>query len=97
MGLKKSGKEWSQFAELVLKSKNEAEVIELLNFFLTAAEQDSLIKRSMLVGELLKGEKPQREIAARLGLSISKITAGSNALKRTSGAFRERMKQIFTA
>jgi TrpR family trp operon transcriptional repressor len=51
---------------------------------LTPKEKADLKTRILIIKELLKKEKTQRQIAKYLNLSIAKITRGSNELKRTN-------------
>jgi TrpR family trp operon transcriptional repressor len=76
-----------------VKSREEAE--KLLLDILTPQEMDSLAERWQLIQELARGT-PQRKIAKKLKLSISKITRGSRMMKYGSGGFRlflERLKR----
>jgi len=68
-----------------LQDVREAEL--LLRDILTPQELESVAERWQLIQELAKGT-PQRSIAEKLGLSISKITRGSRMLKYGSGGFR---------
>lgn len=63
----------------------EAEI--LLHDLLTPQELESVSERWQLIRHLDKGV-PQRDIAAELGVSISKITRGSRMLQQGSGGFR---------
>ncbi len=67
-----------------VESAKEAQL--LLRDILTPAELADVAERWALVKELHKGT-PQREIAAKLGVSISKITRGSRMLQEGSGGF----------
>ena len=79
---------------LKLCSNENAESLkELLDFFLTIEEKESIASRVLLIQELLKGDKAQREIAADFGISIAKITRGSNALKSASNKTRKYLVQ----
>lgn len=71
---------------LVASVKNEKEAEMLLKDILTPQELASLAERWRLVRELAKGT-PQRDIAKKLGVSISKITRGSRMLQEGSGGF----------
>lgn len=66
---------------LCIKGKDPKLFEALFRLLLTGEERNSIGKRCLIIQALLKGEKPQREIAEELGLSIAKITRGSNALK----------------
>lgn len=73
---------WRSFIKLCLAAKNEKMLSSLFNLFLTSDEKDSLAMRTLLIIELLKKNKTQREISKDLNISIAKITRGSNELKR---------------
>ena len=68
-----------------LSDAQEAEL--LLHDLLTPQELQSLSERWQLIQELAKGT-PQREIAKKLNVSISKITRGSRMLQYGHGGFR---------
>ena len=72
---------WKGFLKLCKKAKNVQQLDKLLELFLTASEREDLATRYLIVQELLSGRKTQREIAEDLGVSIAKITRGSNYLK----------------
>ncbi len=86
---------WRSFLELTAKFKESQELAELFDLFFTLEEKQDLSKRYSLVKALIDGQMTQREIAEKLGISISKITRGSNALKiinsRLEGALKEHM------
>lgn len=76
-------KAWQQF----LKATQGQAVEDLKLWFevlLTQAEQADIADRIRIVQGLLDNKLPQRELAESLQVSISKITRGSNALKRMS-------------
>ena len=73
---------WLQFIKLCKQLKTEKELSEFFNLFLTIEEKNDIGARCILVKELLKGKKTQREIAANLKISIAKISRGSNAFCR---------------
>lgn len=66
--------------------KSEAEAEKLLLDILTSQELASVAERWQLVQALAKG-MPQRAIAKRLNISISKITRGSKMIQEGSGGF----------
>lgn len=70
------------FIDLLLSSKDKKTCLLLLDLFLTADEKTDLETRFLIVKELLKEEKTQRQIAKEFNVSIAKITRGSNELKR---------------
>ena len=73
--------------------KNEKEVEMLLKDILTPQELFSVAERWQLIQELAKGT-PQRDIAKKLGLSISKITRGSRMLQEGTGGFGIFLKRM---
>ena len=75
------------FVTLCLKTNNKNNFALLLELFLTAEEKTDLAMRYLIVKELIKGEKTQRQIAKDLNVSIAKITRGSNELKRMNPQF----------
>ena len=77
-------KAFKKFIDLCLEQKDEALTQELFDLFFTSEEKEDLATRYLIVEELLKEEKTQREMAKDLHVSISKITRGSNELKRIS-------------
>ncbi|SCA62614.1 Trp operon repressor homolog [Chlamydiales bacterium SCGC AG-110-P3] len=93
-----SGKElaWQRLLQLILKVETSEKLDDLLELFLTISERDALASRYQLVEALLTGDAPQREIAETLGLSISKITYGSNALKRIKEPLRKFLVNAIT-
>lgn len=73
--------DWNHFLTLCRSAKNNTELSQILDFFLTYDEKENVIDRLLITKSLLKGKETQREIAENLGVSIAKITRGSNALK----------------
>ena len=76
---------WRNFLKLCIASENEKQLSSLFDLLLTHEERESIAMRCLIVEELLKQDKPQREIANHLHVSIAKITRGSNELKRMPG------------
>lgn len=85
---------WPEFTELCQKMKSENNYTELFEILLTPQEKESIAMRCLIIRELLKKEKTQREIAKHLKVSIAKITRGSNELKRASLPFLKYLKSI---
>ena len=85
---------WRGFLELCLEAKGPKELDELFWLFLTPEEKEAIKGRYLIVKELLKGEKSQREMAKDLGVSIAKITRGSNFLKMLNKDLRRRLKHL---
>ena len=78
---------------LLSSSKDEKEAKMLVHDLFTPQEVASLSERWQLIRELDKGT-PQREIAKKLGVSISKITRGSRILQFGSGGFKHFLKKL---
>jgi TrpR family trp operon transcriptional repressor len=74
-----------------VNSPKEAKV--LLEDILTPSELESMVMRWQIVKGLHKGET-QRNLAKRLGISISKITRGSRMLQYGSGGFMHFLKKL---
>jgi TrpR family transcriptional regulator, trp operon repressor len=83
---------WWRFLRLCLEVDTPEQLDAFFTFFLTSEERSDLASRYLLVKELVSGEKTQRKIAADLGVSISKITRGSNAMKILDNETREWLK-----
>ncbi|MEK7591036.1 MAG: Trp family transcriptional regulator [Patescibacteria group bacterium] len=66
--------------------RNTVEWDALLQDLLTPNERESLTERWQIV-QLLANGMPQRDIADKLGVSISKITRGSRVLQEGKGGF----------
>ena len=79
---------WWRFLALLNELKSSEELNEFFNLFLTIEERNDIAGRFLIVRNLLKGEKTQREIADELQVSIAKITRGSNSLKTIGDKLR---------
>jgi len=79
-------KRYQDLYELFASVKSAKEAEMLLKDILTPQELDSVAERWQLV-QMLEAGVPQRDIAKKLGVSISKITRGSRMLKYGSGGF----------
>ena len=84
---------WWCFLELCSHVKTPQDFREFFNLFLTLEEKEDLAKRYLLVKALLEEKLTQREIAEKIGVSISKITRGSNVLKTINSNLREFLKK----
>ena len=78
---------------LVSSVTSDAEAKLLLTDLLTPNELQALAERWQLVKMLAAG-KTQRDIAASLSVSISKVTRGSACLQRSGGGFALFMKRL---
>ena len=85
---------WRGFLKLCHQPKSLKQLEELFNLLLTIEEKENLAMRYLLVKELLAKKKTQREIAETLGISISKLTRGSNALKIISSNLRRYLEKL---
>ena len=83
---------WRRFLELCRGAKGAKELDELFWLLLTTEERKDISTRTLIVQELVRGEKTQREIAKDLGVSIAKITRGSNFLKMAT----EKLRRLFS-
>lgn len=83
---------WRLFLELCRKTGSEKALDELFRLLLTPEEREDIKARVLIVQELVKGKKPQRQIAKDLGVSIAKITRGSNSLKEV----KEDLRRLFS-
>lgn len=77
---------YKELLKMLEESRSAPEWDALLQDLLTPKERESLAERWQIVKLLVSG-MPQREIADRLGVSISKITRGSRVLQDGSGGF----------
>lgn len=84
---------WRKFIKLCRIAEDEKKLSQLLECFLTVEEQENIATRALIIFELLKGEKTQREIAKSLKVSIAKITRGSNELKRITPQLENFLKK----
>jgi TrpR family trp operon transcriptional repressor len=86
---------WRKFIKLCLEMKNEKELQQFFELFLTYEERGDISRRLLLTKELLSKQLTQRAIAEKLNVSISKITRGSNALKVVSKSYKEKLIKLF--
>ena len=84
---------WRHFLKLCLATKNEKTLSSLFDLFLTPEEKESLALRCLIIEDLLKQKKTQRNISEDLHVSIAKITRGSNELKRMPESLIEFLKK----
>jgi TrpR family transcriptional regulator, trp operon repressor len=77
---------------LLRAPKDEREMQKLLSDLLSPKEIAVFAERWQLVKMLAEGV-PQRTIAKKLKISISKVTRGSHALRRSRGGFRRFLKK----
>jgi TrpR family trp operon transcriptional repressor len=77
-----------EISRLFARCRDERLVLGFLRQLLTRDELREVDARWKIVRLLHEGV-PQRGIAARLGVSLCKITRGSRELKKKDGAFRK--------
>lgn len=88
-----SPRDYKDIYSLFAAAQTEKEVKMLFTDIFTPQEIDSLVERWKIVEELHKGT-PQRSIAQKLGVSISKITRGSRAFHHGAGGFGYFLKKL---
>lgn len=85
---------WRGFLSLCSEAKSPEKLRELLWLFLTPEERKDIATRYLIVRELVRGKKTQRDMAKDLGVSIAKITRGSNFLKMIHQDLRRLLNNI---
>ncbi len=86
---------WLGFLTLCFRAETPDELDELLWLFLTHEERKDVATRYLIVRELIDGKKTQRDLAKELGVSIAKITRGSNFLKLINEKLKRRLENHF--
>lgn len=85
---------WFQVVKL-LKGQQDVEALhEVMGVLLTREEREAIGSRLAIMRALLSGEESQREIARRIGVSITKVTRCSNYLKTLSDTEMAMIEQI---
>ena len=79
---------FDRLAEAIVSLRQPAKVSSFLKELLTPGEFHDLALRWELV-ELLAAGMSQRQIAAKLGISLCKITRGAKILKKRNGSVAE--------
>ena len=72
---------WNEFRQAILECNTHENLDVFLDIFLTISEKEAIMRRYVLVKELLISQKPHREIAKKLNVSIANVTRGSNLIK----------------
>lgn len=91
---KKVKEGWHLLYELMRHTKGQAQFSQLMELLLTPDEYQDLAMRMQIVKALLDGKLTQRQIAQDVGVSIAKITRGSNGLKRISPALKNYLDEV---
>lgn len=86
---------WWGIIRLLSRTDSEEQMEKHLQLFLTPDERQDLAARYMIIKHLTEAKLTQREIAAELGVSISKITRGSNSLKLIDDQTRQQLQDLF--
>ena len=84
---------WKQFIMLCQKIQSAEELRSLFDLFLTIEEKETIASRYVIIQELMKGKRTQREISKVFGVSIAQITRGSNALKIVDPTLRDLLER----
>lgn len=88
-------KSWQKFIQIT--SGLSPEELKLwMEVMLTPAEQEDIADRIRILEGLLTEEVPQRDLSAKINVSISKITRGSNALKRLGAQKQAWLKRLIS-
>ena len=72
---------WNEFRQAILECKNPEDLDVFLDIFLTISEKEAIMRRYVLVKELLISQKTHREIAKKLNVSIANVTRAANLIK----------------
>jgi TrpR family trp operon transcriptional repressor len=87
-----SSRHYRELYELIASTDSAKEAELLLKDLATPQEIEDFAERWQIIQQLHKGI-PQRQIADALGVSISKVTRGSNTLQWGSGGFLHFLKK----
>ncbi len=85
---------WCNFLQILAQEQDTGKLEVFFLLLFTAEERESLASRIRIIEELLKGKITQREIAKKYGVSIAKITRGSNALKEVSKEMKDFLQNV---
>jgi len=80
-----------KLADIFSSISDKDDMYRLLNELITKAEMDDLVKRWLLMEQLMAG-KTQRAIAKELGVSLCKITRGAKILRQKESTSRNIIK-----
>ena len=86
-------RQYQELFELFAAIDTPTEAQKLLEDILTPHELESLTERWQEIKLLARG-MTQRDIAKKLGISISKVSRGSNALKYGTGGFARMLQKL---
>ncbi len=83
-----------ELAEIFCKIDDAAEMEQLFEEIFTPRERADIVLRWALLKDLFRG-KPQRSIAAELGISLCKITRGSRIIKDKKSVIYKILNQTY--
>lgn len=72
---------WQEFIANCVRLDKTNQLNQFFELVLTPAEREKIAARYQILCELAKDELTQREIAAKLKVSIFNVTRGANQLK----------------
>lgn len=75
---------WFQVIQLLKRQQDVETLHDVMSVLLTREEREAIGSRLAIMRALISGEESQREIAGRIGVSITKVTRCSNYLKTLS-------------
>ncbi len=87
-----TGSAWPLFIAITEKLDRD-DLSVWLDLLLTPAEKEDIQDRIDILKGLLEESLPQRELAEKLGVSISKISRGSNLLKTLNSDKKEWLRE----
>ncbi|MFK0572037.1 trp operon repressor [Endozoicomonas sp.] len=85
---------WFQVIKLLHGQQDVEALHDVMRVLLTQEEREAIGSRLAIMRALLSGEESQREIARRLGVSITKVTRCSNYLKTLPGTEMAMIEKI---
>ncbi len=85
---------WQKFLELFEKAESPEQRYRLLDILMTHDERSAMAGRVEIIESLLKGNESQRDMSARLGVSIATITRGSNNMKNLGDEDRDLLMKL---
>ncbi|WP_299729904.1 trp operon repressor [uncultured Endozoicomonas sp.] len=77
---------WLQVIKLLSDQQSADSLHEVMHVLLTREEREAIGSRLSIMRALVAGKESQREIAKRIGVSITKVTRCSNYLKTLSAS-----------
>ena len=75
---------WQKFINNCAGLSTTQELEQFFELVLTPSEREKIVARYQILAELIADQSTQREIAAKLNVSIFNVTRGANQLKVVS-------------